>query len=176
MPCVHVYGAEYGQTRGDIRKSLIDGGSRPYNLTKAALDSLSSERLFSGNRVGVPTHRAARSISGEASRAGQLHSVLSLSLALLVPFYEDEDKKRAADQLLSGRQKRSVFGLVFGVQSKPVNVVLTTEGAIRVYLKMLDTEPGFWADYTGNLCKDVRASRVFVVRSLTGCGELAGRF
>ncbi len=167
-PCVHVFGAEYGQTRGSIRKALVDSGSRPYSLTKSAMESLTADRVFSGNRVGVPTPRAARAISGQASRAGQLHKDLGFSLTMLSTYYENEDRKRpASEQLLDRRQRRSVFGLVFAVQTKPINIVLTTEGAVRIYLKMLDTEPGFWADYTGNLCKNV--GRDAFASSFCGC-------
>jgi hypothetical protein len=155
VSCTHVFGAQYGQTRGKQRQLLVDSGQRPYELLKNALGATMAERLFSGNRVGIPTMQAARHISGSASRAGRLDDDLSVSLLKLTVHYESEDRKRPQDQLLHSRNKRNVFGLVFAVQSKPVNVILTTEGTCRIYAKMLDTEPGFWGDYTGGLTKKV---------------------
>ncbi len=155
LVCMHVFGAEYGQTRGAARKLLVDSGDRPYLLLKNALGAATADRLFSGNRVGIPTMQAARHISGEASRAGRLDDDLAISLLKLSAHYEEEDRKRPSDQLLSLRQKRIVWGLVFSVVARPVNVIITTEGTCRIYAKMLDTEPGFWGDYTGGLTKKV---------------------
>jgi hypothetical protein len=156
VPCIHAFGENYGQVRGAARKLLIDSGLRPYFLLKNALGSLAADRLFTGNRVGIPSLHSAKRISGQASRAGRLDPDLSISLMKLSAFFDAEDRKRPSDQLLSKRQKRSVFGLVFAASFNPLNVVLTTEGTCRIYAKMLDTEPGFWGDYTGQLAQKVR--------------------
>jgi hypothetical protein len=156
--CIHVLGQNYGQTKGALRQQLVASGLRPYFLLQNALGSLSAERLFSGNRVGVPSMHAAKSISGQASRAGRRHDDLDRSLTILAEELEARDRGLAAAQLLNARQKRAVFGLVFGVSSKPLNVLLTTEGTCRIYAKMLDSEPGYWSDATGNLTQKARLS------------------
>lgn len=160
---MHLFGANYGQVRGAARKLLVDSGARPYFLLKNALGSLAADRLFTGNRLGIPSLHAAKRISGEASRSGQLDADLSISLFKLAAHFESEDRKKPTDQLLSQREKRRVFGLLFGVSFNPLNIVLTTEGTCRIYAKMLDSEPGFWADYTGQLARKVRQQIVLSV-------------
>ncbi len=153
--CQHALGKIYGQTRGIVRRQLVATDQKPYDMQKTALEKLKSQRFLTGNRLGVPGKRAAESISAAASRKGQLHPRLAYSLVQLEEHYAALDKSLADNQSMRAGVKRAMYGYVFHVSASPLNVMLTTEAGIRIYAQSINSEPGFWADFTGGICRRV---------------------
>ncbi len=159
--CVHVFGEQYGQVKGVIRRELVQQDPRAYQLQLKSLGSLRADRFFSGNRLGVPGRHAAEKMSTAASHFGWLHQKLPESLLSMQTYYIDKDQAQAADQKMRSNSKRALWGFAFYATSSPVNIILASEASLRIYLALARAEPGFYCDYTGGICKPVceRASR-----------------
>lgn len=70
--CKHEQGKSYGQLRGFARKQsaikMKEKKLQPRHLCQYALNNISSETHFTGNRQNVPTANAARTLSSQVKR------------------------------------------------------------------------------------------------------------
>ena len=63
--CVHLVGDLYGQLRGSARKEWAATRLRPHEMQLQALQSVSEDRILTGNLQNVPRLSSAKRLSSE---------------------------------------------------------------------------------------------------------------
>lgn len=153
--CQHEQGKSYGQLRGYARKEsaikMIGDKLYPRQLRQYALNNISSESRFTGNRQNVPTASAAKTLSAQIKPKKSIIERIHIAIASINETHKSqyifENGEEAA-------KKIKMWGYIQPpIKTVPLSIFLLNEASLCYYHMYAGNDPGVFIDYTGSLVR-----------------------
>ncbi|GBC21856.2 vertnin [Rhizophagus irregularis DAOM 181602=DAOM 197198] len=155
--CQHEQGKSYGQLRGYARKEsaikMISDKLYPRQLRQYALNNISSESRFTGNRQNVPTASAAKTLSAQIKPKKSIIERIHIAIASINETHKSqyifENGEEAA-------KKIKMWGYIQPpIKTVPLSIFLLNEASLCYYHMYAGNDPGVFIDYTGSLVRSL---------------------